>query len=121
MHYRSISEIASLISTRRISVAELLEHQLSRIETLDGELGALAPRGPVADEADRVEGLAGSAGGDDDAPSGEVLGCEEREGRLGEEGPVASFRERQRLVQKPYFDALERHYADPDEDAAPDA
>lgn len=42
MHYRSISEIASLISTRRISVTELLEHQLSRIETLDGELGAFS-------------------------------------------------------------------------------
>ena len=50
-----------------------------------------------------------------------ALGQLREDGKLGEEGPVASFKERQRLVQKPYFDALERHYADPDEDAAPDA
>jgi 2-methylisocitrate lyase-like PEP mutase family enzyme len=49
-----------------------------------------------------------------------ALGQLREEGQLGEEGPVASFKERQRLVQKPYFDALERHYADPDEDDAPD-
>lgn len=47
-----------------------------------------------------------------------ALGQLRDDGRLGEEGPVASFRERQRLVQKPYFDALERHYAVPDENAA---
>lgn len=49
-----------------------------------------------------------------------ALGQLRDDGRLGEEGPVASFRERQRLVQKPYFDALERHYAIPDDNAASD-
>lgn len=33
------------------------------------------------------------------------------EGKMGEEGPVASFSERQRLVGKPEFDALEKRYA----------
>ncbi len=32
------------------------------------------------------------------------------DGRLDESGPVASFNERQRLVNKPYFDDLERRY-----------
>ena len=32
------------------------------------------------------------------------------DGRLDESGPVASFKERQRLVNKPEFDALERRY-----------
>ncbi len=32
------------------------------------------------------------------------------DGRLDESGPVASFKERQRLVSKPEFDALERRY-----------
>jgi 2-methylisocitrate lyase-like PEP mutase family enzyme len=32
-------------------------------------------------------------------------------GRLDETAPVASFKERQRLVQKPLFDELERNYA----------
>ncbi len=32
------------------------------------------------------------------------------DGRLDEGGPVASFKERQRLVNKPEFDALERRY-----------
>ena len=31
-------------------------------------------------------------------------------GRLGEDGPVASFRERQRLVDKSFYDALEKRY-----------
>jgi 2-methylisocitrate lyase-like PEP mutase family enzyme len=35
-------------------------------------------------------------------------------GRLDESAPVASFPERQRLVQKPLFDALERRYAGKD-------
>ena len=33
-------------------------------------------------------------------------------GRLDESAPVASFRERQRLVRKPLFDELEQRYAD---------
>lgn len=48
-----------------------------------------------------------------------ALGQLREDGKLGEEGPVASFKERQRLVQKPYFDALERHYAVPEDDATP--
>jgi len=40
-----------------------------------------------------------------------ALGQLKREGRLDESGPVASFAERQRLVQKPLFDALEKRYA----------
>jgi 2-methylisocitrate lyase-like PEP mutase family enzyme len=43
-----------------------------------------------------------------------ALGQLQRDGRLGEEGPVASFRERQRLVRKPEFDALEKRYAEDD-------
>ena len=35
------------------------------------------------------------------------------EGRLGEDGPVASFKERQRVVGKPFYDALEARYAGP--------
>ena len=37
-----------------------------------GERVALLARGAVAEEADRVERLAGAAGGDDDVPAGEV-------------------------------------------------
>ena len=37
------------------------------------------------------------------------------QGRLDESGPVAPFRERQRLVGKPEFDALERRYASREE------
>lgn len=33
------------------------------------------------------------------------------EGRLDESGPVASFKERQRLVNKPFFDELEKRYS----------
>ena len=33
-------------------------------------------------------------------------------GSLDESGPVASFAERQRLVNKPLYDALEQRYAD---------
>lgn len=40
------------------------------------------------------------------------------DGRLGEDGPVASFAERQRMVDKPRFDALEKRYANPQEDDA---
>lgn len=40
-----------------------------------------------------------------------ALGQLKADGRMGEEGPVASFRERQRLVGKPEFDALEKRYA----------
>ena len=40
------------------------------------------------------------------------------DGRLGEDGPVASFAERQRMVDKPRFDALEKRYANPREDDA---
>jgi 2-methylisocitrate lyase-like PEP mutase family enzyme len=40
-----------------------------------------------------------------------ALGQLKREGRLDETGPVASFKERQRLVNKPYFDELEKRYA----------
>ena len=35
-----------------------------------------------------------------------------QKGSLDEDGPVASFRERQRLVNKPAYDALEKRYAD---------
>ncbi len=41
-----------------------------------------------------------------------ALGQLKETGRLDESSPVASFRERQRLVQKPLFDELERRYAD---------
>ncbi|RDE10112.1 isocitrate lyase/PEP mutase family protein [Pelagibacterium lacus] len=40
-----------------------------------------------------------------------ALGQLKADGRMGEDGPVASFRERQRLVGKPEFDALEKRYA----------
>lgn len=43
-----------------------------------------------------------------------ALGQLKRDGRLGEDGPVASFKERQRLVRKPEFDALEKRYAEDD-------
>jgi 2-methylisocitrate lyase-like PEP mutase family enzyme len=49
-----------------------------------------------------------------------ALGQLRDDGQLGEDGPLASFKERQRLVQKPYFDALERYYANPEEDGASD-
>ncbi|HTN64349.1 MAG TPA: isocitrate lyase/phosphoenolpyruvate mutase family protein, partial [Devosia sp.] len=39
-----------------------------------------------------------------------ALGQLQREGRLDESGPVASFAERQRLVEKPMYDALEQRY-----------
>lgn len=51
------------------------------------------------------------------ALQGAVLGMQvalrqlKSEGRLDESAPVASFAERQRLVQKPVFDALDRKYA----------
>jgi 2-methylisocitrate lyase-like PEP mutase family enzyme len=51
------------------------------------------------------------------ALQGAVLGMQnalnhlKREGRLDGSGPVASFRERQRLVQKDLFDELEERYA----------
>ncbi len=41
-----------------------------------------------------------------------ALGALKVAGRLDESPLVASFAERQRLVQKPHFDALERKYAD---------
>ena len=40
-----------------------------------------------------------------------ALGQLKADGRLGEDGPVASFKERQRMVNKPFFDALEKRYA----------
>lgn len=40
-----------------------------------------------------------------------ALGKLKAEGSLDESGPVATFRERQRLVQKPLFDELETRYA----------
>jgi 2-methylisocitrate lyase-like PEP mutase family enzyme len=40
-----------------------------------------------------------------------ALGQLRREGRLDETGPVAGFKERQRLVRKPLYDELERRYA----------
>lgn len=42
MHFKSITEIAGLISRRQVSVAELLDHHLDRIEALDAELGAFS-------------------------------------------------------------------------------
>ncbi len=41
-----------------------------------------------------------------------ALGQLKETGRLDESAPVVSFRERQRLVQKPLFDELEGRYAD---------
>jgi 2-methylisocitrate lyase-like PEP mutase family enzyme len=41
-----------------------------------------------------------------------ALGQLKRDGALDEAGPVASFKERQRLVNKPLFDELEKRYAD---------
>jgi 2-methylisocitrate lyase-like PEP mutase family enzyme len=43
-----------------------------------------------------------------------ALGKLKGEGSLTEEGPVASFRERQRLVNKPFYDTLETRYAERD-------
>jgi 2-methylisocitrate lyase-like PEP mutase family enzyme len=43
-----------------------------------------------------------------------ALGQLRSEGKLDESGPVASFKERQRLVNKPFFDALEKRYATED-------
>lgn len=40
-----------------------------------------------------------------------ALGQLKAEGRLDESAPVAPFRERQRLVRKEYYDALEKKYA----------
>lgn len=40
-----------------------------------------------------------------------ALGQLKQDGRLDESGPVASFKERQRLVNKPFFDELEKRYA----------
>ena len=40
-----------------------------------------------------------------------ALGKLKAEGKLDESGPVASFKERQRLVNKPLFDELERRYS----------
>ena len=40
-----------------------------------------------------------------------ALGLLKREGRLDETAPLTGFAERQRLVQKPLFDALEKRYA----------
>ncbi|HEY4203152.1 MAG TPA: isocitrate lyase/PEP mutase family protein [Devosiaceae bacterium] len=40
-----------------------------------------------------------------------ALGQLKANGSLDESGPVASFKERQRLVQKPLFDTLEQRYA----------
>ena len=45
-----------------------------------------------------------------------ALGQLKTQGRLDESGPVAGFKERQRLVNKPLFDALEKRYS-----AAPQA
>ena len=39
-----------------------------------------------------------------------ALGQLKEAGRLGEDGPVASFKERQRMVNKPFYDALEKRY-----------
>jgi 2-methylisocitrate lyase-like PEP mutase family enzyme len=39
-----------------------------------------------------------------------AVGQLRREGRLDETGPVAGFKERQRLVRKPLYDELERRY-----------
>ena len=40
-----------------------------------------------------------------------ALGQLKADGCLGEGGPVASFKERQRMVNKPFYDALEKRYA----------
>ena len=40
-----------------------------------------------------------------------ALGRLKSDGRLDEDGPVATFKERQRLVNKPLFDDLEKRYA----------
>ncbi len=42
-----------------------------------------------------------------------ALGQLKADGCLHETGPVASFKERQRLVNKPVFDALEQRYSKP--------
>lgn len=42
-----------------------------------------------------------------------ALGRLRADGRLDESGPVAGFAERQRLVNKPFYDDLERRYAVP--------
>ena len=39
-----------------------------------------------------------------------ALGQLKEAGRLGEDGPVASFKERQRMVNKPFYDTLEKRY-----------
>jgi 2-methylisocitrate lyase-like PEP mutase family enzyme len=41
----------------------------------------------------------------------EALSLLRSQGELDESGPVASFSERQRLVRRPEFEALERRYA----------
>ena len=41
-----------------------------------------------------------------------ALGQLKQTGRLDESGPIASFNERQRLVRKPFFDNLEKRYAE---------
>lgn len=40
-----------------------------------------------------------------------ALGQLKQQGSLDESGPLASFKERQRLVNKPLFDALEKRYS----------
>src|SRR5699024_4266757 len=51
---------------------------------LAGDRGALPARGAVAEEADRVERLAGAAGADDDGAPRQVLRRDEREGGGGD-------------------------------------
>ena len=41
----------------------------------------------------------------------EALSQLRRDGRMDEDGPVASFSERQRIVEKDFFDGLEKRYA----------
>lgn len=43
-----------------------------------------------------------------------ALGQLKQDGRMDETGPVASFKERQRLVNKDFFDGLEKRYASKD-------
>ena len=72
----------------------------------------------AADQADaaRVAILATQYGEAVAALQGALYGMQaalsrlKADGRLDEGGPVASFKERQRMVNKPFFDAQEKRY-----------
>ena len=98
-----------------------LPERLSAPQVVNMVIGG---RTPIIDLADLAEMRYGMVLYANASLQGAIVGMQaalgelKREGRLDESsGTVASFEERQRLVRKPDFDALEKRYAvdDPDE------